>query len=439
MHNDLLGIKLPKALSKPETMSYFKGSSFYTREDIIEGNMRLVSSIVANYNVSLEDKKDLFQVGLIGLMKAVDGFNVLKGTQFSSYAIPCIQNEIGMYLRKFNKDSVVISMEDPIYTNKNGEDIRLEDSLVDEKANIEENYENKEVVNLLKELVVSLSIKDSFIVSLYFGLFDNEPISQKEIAFRLNISQSYVSRLIGGILANLKELILNPPKKRKRRGRRGSAVFKLLEGYNRKLVWEVINELNEEDRILLYLRCGRDLNNPEPSPFWNENTAYKFNTRLMPKLRRKLEEKMWNQENGFIEELSPMEKYRREKISEVHRLLISMDMVNAQISLHEYLLEVNLVQYENFIVSLIILSVMDQDFSFESPIRSLILLEKGYVFNAQKYKDYFYQALINEFDEAPLYLDIITCLYKNGMTDTPLEPLNKAYTRVLKQKNNLIK
>ncbi len=240
-------------------------------------------------------------------------------------------------------------------------------------------------------------------------------------------------------MANLKELILNPPKKRKRRGRRGSAVFKLLEGYNRKLVWEVINELNEEDRILLYLRCGRDLNNPEPSPFWNENTAYKFNTRLMPKLRRKLEEKMWNQENGFIEELSPMEKYRRKKISEVHRLLISMDMVNAQISLHEYLLEVNLVQYENFIVSLIILSVMDQDFSFESPIRSLILLEKGYVFNAQKYKDYFYQALINEFDEAPLYLDIITCLYKNGMTDTPLEPLNKAYTRVLKQKNNLIK
>ncbi len=439
MYNDLLGTKLPKALSKSETMSYFKGSPFYTREDIINGNMRLVSSIVANYNVSSEDRKDLFQIGLIGLIKAVDSFNVLKGTQFSSYAIPCIQNEIGMYLRKFNKDSVVTSMEESIYTNKNGEDIRLEDSLVDEKANIEENYENKEVVNLLKELVVSLNIRDSFVVSLYFGLFDNEPINQYEIAFRLNISQSYVSRLVSGILTNLKELILNPPKKRKRRGKRGSSIFKLLKGYDRKLVWEVINELNEEDRILLYLRCGRDLNNPEPSPFWNENTAYKFNTILMPKMKRKLEEKMWDQENGFIEELSPKEKYRREKISEIHRLLISMDMVNAQISLHEYLLEVNLIQYENFIVSLIILSVMDQDFSFEIPIRNLILLEKGYIFNIQKYKDYFYQTLVNEFDEASLYLDIITCLYKNGMTDIKLEPLNKAYTRVLEQKNNLIK
>ena len=82
---------------------------------------------------------------------------------------------------------------------------------------------------------------------------------------------------------------------------------------------------------------------------------------------------------------------------------------------------------------------MDQDFSFEIPIRNLILLEKGYIFNIQKYKDYFYQTLVNEFDEASLYLDIITCLYKNGMTDIKLEPLNKAYTRVLEQKNNLIK
>lgn len=435
MQNDLLSINLPKALSKSETMSYFKGSSVYTREDIIEGNMRLVFSIVAKYNVSLEDKKDLFQVGLIGLIKAVDSFNVLKGTKFSSYAIPCIQNEIGMYLRKFNKDSLVTSMEEPIYTNKNGEDIKVEDTLEDGTVNIEENYENKEVINLLKELVVSLSIKDSFIVSLYFGLFGNETINQKEIAFRLNISQSYVSRLINSILINLKELIVNPPKKRKRKGKRGSSIFKLLKGYNRKLIWEVINELSEEDRILLYLRCGRYLNKPNPSPFWNENTAYKFNTRLMPKMKRKLEEKMWYQENGVIaEELSPIEKYRREKISEIHRLLISMDMVNAQISLHEYLLEVNLVQYENFIVSLIILSVMDQDFSFESPIRNLILLEKGYIFNIQKYKDCFYQTLVNEFDEASLYLDIITCLYKSGMTDIELEPLNKAYERVLNKK-----
>ena len=70
----------------------------------------MVFSIVAKYNFSLEDKKDLFQVGLIGLIKAVDSFNVLKGTKFSSYAIPCIQNEIGIYLRKFNKDSLVTSM-----------------------------------------------------------------------------------------------------------------------------------------------------------------------------------------------------------------------------------------------------------------------------------------------------------------------------------------
>lgn len=435
MSGDLFYDTLPKAFPKSETMSYFRGASTYTRDDIIVGNMRLVSSIVTSYKVSDEDKKDLFQIGLIGLMKAVDKFDISKGTQFANFAATCIQNEIGTYLRKANRDNLVISIEEPIHTDNNGTELKINDILVDESADIVDNFENKEAINLLKELVVSLSVKDSFIVTLYFGLFDNEPVGQKEIAFRLNISQSYISRLINKILSNLKELILNPPKQRKRRGNKGNSIFKLLKDYNRDLVWEVIYELNEEDRILLYLRCGRDLDNPIPSPFWNENTAYKFNVKLMPKIKRKLEEKLWWKDHSpKVVELTPMEKYKREKINEIHNLLINMDMVNAQIVLHDYLVDSNLIQYESFLVSLIILSVMDKDFTFQAPIRNLVLLENGYEFDALKYKDYFYESLMDDIAQVPLYLDIIRCLQKSGMSDISVDPLEKAYLRVLEQK-----
>ena len=435
MSSDIFVEKLPKALPKSETMNYFRGNSFYMRDDIIIGNMRLVALIVAKYNVSEEDKKDLFQIGLIGLMKAVDNFDVTKGVQFATFAGTCIQNEIGMQLRKTNKDSLVVSIDDSLYTNKDGDEIKISDTLVDEKANIVEDFEDKEVINLLKELVVSLNIRDSFIVTLYFGLFGNDKVQQDDIAFRLNISQSYISRLVKKILFTLKELILNPPKQRKRRGKKGSSIFKLLKGYDRRLVWEVINELNEEDRILLYLRCGRNLDNPHPSPFWNKNTAYKFNTRLMPMIKRKLDEKIWLRDNKLeVEELSPMEKYRREKINEIHNLLMSMDMINAQISLHEYLNDTGLIQYENFIVSLIILSVMDKDFTFTSPIRSLVLLENGYQFSGERYKDYFYESLTRDIAQAPLYLDIVRSLQKAGMIDIAVEPMEKAYARVLEQR-----
>lgn len=435
MYEGLFVGKLPKSLGNKENLDYFKGNSPFTKDDIIIGNMRLVASIVNTYNVSEEDKKDLFQIGLIGLMKAIDTYDYKRGTTFSSYAITCIYNEINMYFRRENKHASNISLEQEIIgANVKSETLTFMDSIVDEKANIEENYENEEAISLLKELVVSLNIRDSFIVSLYFGLFDNEEINQQEIAFRLNISRSYVSRLVNRILMNLKELILNPPQKRKRKGKKGSSIFKLLKGYDRKLIWEVIDELSEEDRILLYLRCGRYLDNPQPSPFWNANTAYKFNTRLLPKMKRKLEEKLWQKNNQIEETLSPMERYRREKLNEIHSLLLNMDMVNAQIVLHEYLVDFGFNQYENFIVSLIILSVMDKDFTFEMPIRSLVLLQKEYKFDVLKYKDYFYESLINDIHEAPLYLDIITCLQKNGMTDIEIEPLEKTYERVLDKK-----
>ena len=143
MSGDLFYDTLPKAFPKSETMSYFRGASTYTRDDIIVGNMRLVSSIVTSYKVSDEDKKDLFQIGLIGLMKAVDKFDISKGTQFATFAATCIQNEIGMYLRKANRDNLVISIEEPIHTDNNGTELKINDLLVDDSADIVDNFENK--------------------------------------------------------------------------------------------------------------------------------------------------------------------------------------------------------------------------------------------------------------------------------------------------------
>ncbi len=213
--SDIFLAKFPPALPESETVNYFKGNSFYTREDIILGNMRLVLSIVSRYNVSEEEKKDLFQIGLIGLMKAVDNFKIEKGSQFSTFAGICIDNEIKMYLRKVNKDGVLISMDEIIPTNGDVEGLRISDTLVDDKINIVEDYENKETIDLLKQLVVSLDLRDSFILVLYFGLFENEQLVMQEIAFRLNISRSYISRLVQKALINLKELMLDPPKKGK--------------------------------------------------------------------------------------------------------------------------------------------------------------------------------------------------------------------------------
>lgn len=435
MESRFLGENLPANFNAQKNREYFNGAN-YTREDIIKGNLRLVASIVIKYDVSEEDKKDLFQIGTIGLMKAVDSFDVSRETSFASYAITCINNEIRMFFRANRKHSMVISLEEPIYEDKDGSTLNVIDKIVDEKAYVDEIVENESAINLLKELVVSLSVRDSFIVSLYFGLFGNQEFSQKEIAFRLNFSQSYISRLITYVLKTLGVLISNPPKKHKRSGKKPSSIFKLLGKYDRKLVWEVINELDEEDRILLYLRCGRYLDNPHPSPFWNKNTAYKFNGKLLPKIKRRLDEKLYYQnDESEVEELSPREKYRREKITEIHNFLLSMDMFNAQISLHEYLAEFELLPYENFIISLIILSVMDKDFTFQNAIRNLVLLDRGYQPDIFRYKDYFYEALQKEFDKAQFYLDIVKSLNQNGNYGLDVYLLEKAYERVLKIKN----
>ena len=77
---------------------------------------------------------------------------------------------------------------------------------------------------------------------------------------------------------------------------------------------------------------------------------------------------------------------------------------------------------------------MDKDFTFQAPIRNLVLLENGYEFDVLKYKDYFYESLMDDIAQAPLYLDIIRCLQKSGMSDISLDPLEKAYLRVLEQK-----
>jgi len=432
MKDDFFIETLPKSLSKEENMRYFQGHSFYTRDEIIEHNLRLVLSVASRFNVDAEEKKDLISIGSIGLIKAVDSFDVSRGIQFSTFAIRCIQNEILMHFRQTKKDRNVSSLDDSLSFNEKGEELKIIDTLTD-NTDIEEDYENKEAIGLLKELVVSLNERDSFILTLYFGLFGSDAFPMKEIGFRLNLSQSYISRLVKKILNELKNLIENPPKKRKRRGKKGSSLFQLLKEYDRSQILDVVHELSEEDRILLYLRCGRDLDNPIPRPLWNRNTAYKFNTRLLPKMKRRLEEKEYFKQD-IEEELTPQEKYRREKVNEIHQFLLHMDMLNAQIAIHEYLEEAGLIVYEDFIVSLILLSVMDNDFTFTIPVRSLILLSTGYSFSIDKYKEYFYQALVENIGEARLYLDIVSCLQKAGMSDISVEPLERAYARVLEKK-----
>lgn len=182
-------------LTKEETIYFFKTYSrgnLKSREILILDNLGLVSLVVnAYWNNSL--KSDLFSVGVIGLIKAVDTFSVRKNASFSTYATRCIQNEIGMYLRKIQTRKVSLEKWKSYQY--------LENSL---EQDVENNYIKKEETIALYQALKTLSEQEKQIIFLYFGLHSEKKYTQNEIAHILNYSQSYVARLLKKALNKLK-------------------------------------------------------------------------------------------------------------------------------------------------------------------------------------------------------------------------------------------
>ncbi len=162
---------------------------------LIEHNLRLVAHIIKKYYSSSAEQDDLISIGTIGLIKAVNTFDSTKGIRLSSYAARCIENEVLMYFRSSRKSAQDVSINDPIDTDKDGNALTLMDIMATDD-DILENLDCKIKSEQLRRYIGEvLSPREQTIVRLRYGLGGSEPLTQREVAQKLGISRSYVSRI----------------------------------------------------------------------------------------------------------------------------------------------------------------------------------------------------------------------------------------------------
>lgn len=175
------------------------------RSELIEHNLRLVSHIIKKYYSGYDEQEDLISIGTIGLIKAIDSFNPDKGIKLATYAARCIENEILMHFRSKKKDSNVVSINEPIDTDSEGNPLTLfdivycEDTISDD---IDLKIKTKKLYSLLEEIT---NERDREIIIRRYGLYNKKEQTQREIAAELNISRSYVSRIEKKVINELRE------------------------------------------------------------------------------------------------------------------------------------------------------------------------------------------------------------------------------------------
>lgn len=187
----------PKPLSPKEERECFiqiKNGDKHAKDKLLTHNLRLVVHVAKKYSGTVESD-DLISVGSIGLIKAVNTFDYDKNTQFSTYAARCIENEILMLLRVNKKHNAVISLNESLGKDKDGNDVTWQD-IIPSDEDVSENVENVVLSqNLIKLAKESLSPREFEILTLRYGLGSSPAYTQREIAKKLNISRSYISRL----------------------------------------------------------------------------------------------------------------------------------------------------------------------------------------------------------------------------------------------------
>lgn len=175
------------------------------RNELIEHNLRLVSHIIKKYWSNYDEQEDLISIGTIGLIKAVDSFDSSKGTRFATYGARCIENEILMFFRSKKKDSNVISVNEPIDTDSEGNPLTLIDIIYCDDT-ISDDIDLKKKSARLYELIDAMDEgRDKEIIIRRYGLYNTKELTQREIADKMGISRSYVSRIEKRILGELRE------------------------------------------------------------------------------------------------------------------------------------------------------------------------------------------------------------------------------------------
>ena len=201
------GATLPPPLSIDEEnaiMEKLEKGDHKAKEQLIVHNLRLVVYIAKKFENTSINIEDLISIGTIGLIKAVNTFSPSRNIKFATYASRCIENEILMFLRKASQRKIEVSIEEPLNTDWDGNELLLCDVLGSDADIINRDIEQELECNLLLEAVSKLNTRESMIMELRFGLNGNKEHTQKQVADLLGISQSYISRLEKKIIRRLK-------------------------------------------------------------------------------------------------------------------------------------------------------------------------------------------------------------------------------------------
>src|SRR5690625_1923863 len=188
----------PQPLSAEDESKYLEemqNGSQTARNKLIEHNLRLVAHIVKKFDNTGEDMEDLISIGTIGLIKGVESFKVGRGTKLATYAARCIENEILMHLRALKKVNKDVSLHDPIGQDKEGNEISLIDILEAENENIIDYIQLNMEIEKLQDYFSVLDNREKEVIIYRYGLNNYQEMTQREIAKRLDISRSYVSRI----------------------------------------------------------------------------------------------------------------------------------------------------------------------------------------------------------------------------------------------------
>ncbi|MBO5111661.1 MAG: RNA polymerase sporulation sigma factor SigK [Clostridia bacterium] len=198
--------KFPPPLPKAVETEYFlkmREGDRAARDKLIEHNLRLVSHVVRKYYASSKNQDDLVSVGTVGLIKAVDSFDCRNGARFATYGAKCIQNEILMLFRGQKKTACEVSINETIDMDKDGNPltyidiISVEDTIADD---IDRKLQSKKAIDYIR---TRLTEREKTVMVLRYGLNNEPPVTQREVARKLGISRSYVSRIEKSVLERL--------------------------------------------------------------------------------------------------------------------------------------------------------------------------------------------------------------------------------------------
>lgn len=200
----------PPALSAKEEKEYlkrFKEGDKNAKNVIIEHNLRLVAHIVKKYCTNQNEQDDLISIGTIGLIKAVNTFDYNKGIKLATYASKCIENEVLMYFRNQRKSAQDISINEPIDTDSEGNPLTLMD-IISTEDTIADDIDEKIMIKKIYDYIEMLrDEREKSIIIFRYGLYGVVPMTQIEIAKKLNISRSYVSRIEKRVIGKLRKIL----------------------------------------------------------------------------------------------------------------------------------------------------------------------------------------------------------------------------------------